>query len=160
LTPVSPVPGRAVQPDVASAALPVSVIFPPAAASPSTRHIRPALGLGLAARPIVSQFVRCGRLVGNTTTTASADGHHPLAERNARHAAAAKPRRGPGHRSGGGPGTLTSALLLVPALDPRPLQQLAVLLLRHPLAALLDDRAHQASIFLGTTADGHAITLT
>jgi hypothetical protein len=35
-----------------------------------------------------------------------------------------------------------------------------VLLLRHPLAALLDDRAHQASIFLGTTADGHAITLT
>ena len=31
------------------------------------------------------------------------------------------------------------ALLLVPALDPRLLQQLAVLLLRHPLAALLDD---------------------
>jgi hypothetical protein len=30
-------------------------------------------------------------------------------------------------------------LLLVPALDPRLLQQLAVLLLRHTLAALLDD---------------------
>jgi hypothetical protein len=34
------------------------------------------------------------------------------------------------------------ALLLVAALDPRPLQQLAVLLLRHPLAPLLDDRTH------------------
>jgi hypothetical protein len=31
------------------------------------------------------------------------------------------------------------ALLLVPALDARLLQQLAVLLLRHTLAALLDD---------------------
>ena len=51
-------------------------------------------------------------------------------------------------------------LLLVPALDTRLLQQLAVLLLRHPLAALLDDRAHQATTLLGTTADGHAITLT
>jgi hypothetical protein len=30
-------------------------------------------------------------------------------------------------------------LLLVPALDARLAQQLAVLLLRHPLAALLDD---------------------
>jgi hypothetical protein len=34
---------------------------------------------------------------------------------------------------GGGP------LLLVPALDPRLLQQLTVLLLRHPLAALFDN---------------------
>jgi hypothetical protein len=55
---------------------------------------------------------------------------------------------------------LASQLLLVPALDARFLQQLAVLLLRHPLAALLDDRAHQATTLLGTTADGHAITLT
>src|SRR6516162_11214243 len=35
-----------------------------------------------------------------------------------------------------------------------------MLLLRHPLAALLNDGAHQATILLGTTADGHAITLT
>lgn len=33
-------------------------------------------------------------------------------------------------------------LLLVTALDSRPLQQLAVLLLRHALTTLLDDRAH------------------
>ncbi|AEW95773.1 hypothetical protein SCATT_34020 [Streptantibioticus cattleyicolor NRRL 8057 = DSM 46488] len=33
-------------------------------------------------------------------------------------------------------------LLLVTALHPRALEQLAVLLLRHALAALLDDRAH------------------
>jgi len=56
---------------------------------------------------------------------------------------------GPGHRE----------LLLVPALDARLLEQLAVLLLGHPLAALLDDGAHEATP-LGTTADGHAITLT
>jgi hypothetical protein len=36
-------------------------------------------------------------------------------------------------------GYATSPLLLVPALDPRLLQQLAVLLLGHTLAALLDD---------------------
>ncbi len=35
-----------------------------------------------------------------------------------------------------------SGLLLVTALDARPLQQLAVLLLRHPLTPLLNDRAH------------------
>jgi hypothetical protein len=34
-----------------------------------------------------------------------------------------------------------------------------VLLLGHPLTALLDDGAQQATP-LGTTADGHAITLT
>src|SRR3954453_17114952 len=38
-------------------------------------------------------------------------------------------------------GTSLSSLL-VAALDARLLQQLAVLLLRHPLAALLDDRTH------------------
>ena len=37
-------------------------------------------------------------------------------------------------------------LLLVPALNPCLLQQLTVLLLRHPLAAFLDDRAHQAPL--------------
>src|SRR5258708_15670179 len=42
-------------------------------------------------------------------------------------------------------------LLLVPALDARLLQQLAVLLLGHPLTALLDDGAHEATP-LGTTA--------
>ena len=36
-------------------------------------------------------------------------------------------------------------LLLVAALNARLLQQLAVLLLRHPLASLLDDRAHCAT---------------
>jgi hypothetical protein len=36
----------------------------------------------------------------------------------------------------------TAGLLLVTTLDARLLQQLAVLLLRHPLAALLDDRTH------------------
>src|SRR5215831_1032339 len=74
MTLVSPVPGRAVRPVAGLAALPVLVILPPIVASPSTRHVAPALGVGLAARPIVSQFVRCGRPVGNTTTTASADG--------------------------------------------------------------------------------------
>jgi hypothetical protein len=41
--------------------------------------------------------------------------------------------------------------LLVAALDARLLQQLAVLLLGHPLAALLDDRAHGTS--LGVSGD-------
>src|SRR3954470_12863401 len=36
-------------------------------------------------------------------------------------------------------------LLLVAALHPGPLQKLAVLLLGHALAALLDDRAHRTS---------------
>src|SRR6516165_11056140 len=49
-------------------------------------------------------------------------------------------------------------LLLVPALDARLLQQLAVLLLRHALAALLDDRAHETTL-LGLADDGHANTL-
>ena len=39
-----------------------------------------------------------------------------------------------------------AALLLVAALDAGLAQQLAVLLLRHPLAALLDDRAHECSL--------------
>jgi hypothetical protein len=49
-------------------------------------------------------------------------------------------------------------LLLVPALDTRLLQQLAVLLLGHALAALLDDRAHGTTL-LGIADDGHANTL-
>jgi hypothetical protein len=40
-------------------------------------------------------------------------------------------------------GYLNSALLLVTALNPGLLQQLAVLLLGHTLATLLDDRAHE-----------------
>jgi hypothetical protein len=43
------------------------------------------------------------------------------------------------------------SLLLVAALDARLLQKLAVLLLGHPLAALLDDRAHGTS--LGVSGD-------
>ena len=46
-----------------------------------------------------------------------------------------RPRARPGHART----TRGALLLLVPALDPRLLQQLAVLLLRHTLAALLDD---------------------
>src|SRR5579871_5741741 len=49
-------------------------------------------------------------------------------------------------------------LLLVAALDARLLQQLAVLLLGHALAALLDDRAHGTTL-LGLADDGHANTL-
>src|SRR5579863_1563947 len=49
-------------------------------------------------------------------------------------------------------------LLLVPTLDARLLQQLAVLLLGHALAALLDDRAHGTTL-LGIADDGHANTL-
>src|ERR1700683_3301537 len=49
-------------------------------------------------------------------------------------------------------------LLLVAALDARLLQQLAVLLLGHALAALLDDRAHRTTL-LGLADDGHANTL-
>jgi hypothetical protein len=49
-------------------------------------------------------------------------------------------------------------LLLVPALDTRFLQQLAVFLLGHALAALLDDRAHGTAL-LGIADDGHANTL-
>jgi hypothetical protein len=41
------------------------------------------------------------------------------------------------------------SLLLVPALDAGLLEQLAVLLLGHALAALLDDRTHE------TTLPGH-----
>src|SRR5258708_26002843 len=37
-------------------------------------------------------------------------------------------------------------LLLVPALNARLAQQLAMLLLRHPLAALLDYRAHETTL--------------
>jgi hypothetical protein len=40
-------------------------------------------------------------------------------------------------------GYLIAKLLLVTALDPRLLQQLAVLLLGHALTTLLDDRAHE-----------------
>ena len=39
--------------------------------------------------------------------------------------------------------TRATVLLRVTPLDPRALQQLAVLLLRHPLATLLDDRTHR-----------------
>src|SRR5579872_7115929 len=49
-------------------------------------------------------------------------------------------------------------LLLVAALDARLLQQLAVLLLGHALAALLDNRAHGTTL-LGLADDGHANTL-
>src|SRR5580693_332938 len=49
-------------------------------------------------------------------------------------------------------------LLLVAALDARLLQQLAVLLLSHALAALLDNRAHGTTL-LGLADDGHANTL-
>jgi hypothetical protein len=34
------------------------------------------------------------------------------------------------------------------ALNPRPLEELAVLLLRHPLPALLDNRTHALDLFL------------
>jgi hypothetical protein len=40
-------------------------------------------------------------------------------------------------------GYLKRTLLLVTALDPGLLQQLAVLLLGHALTTLLDDRAHE-----------------
>jgi hypothetical protein len=39
------------------------------------------------------------------------------------------------------------------------LEQLAVLLLSHALAALLDDRPHETTPFLGTADDGHANAL-
>src|SRR5436190_7847368 len=42
--------------------------------------------------------------------------------------------------------TRTADLLLVAPLDARLLQQLAVLLLRHPLAALLDNRTHEIDL--------------
>jgi hypothetical protein len=51
------------------------------------------------------------------------------------------------------------SLLLVPALDARLLEQLAMLLLGHALAALLDDRPHETTPFLGTADDGHANAL-
>src|SRR5579863_9239250 len=54
----------------------------------------------------------------------------------------ARCRHTPGPRS-------ISWLLLVPALDAGLLQQLAVLLLGHALATLLDDRAHETTPFLG-----------
>jgi hypothetical protein len=40
-------------------------------------------------------------------------------------------------------GQTVALLLLVTALNASLLEQLAVLLLRHPLAALLDDRTHE-----------------
>jgi hypothetical protein len=70
------------------------------------------------------------------------------------------PRRAHAPGDPGFPPPGRSRLLLVPALDARLLQQLTVLLLGHTLTALLDDRAHQATTLLGTTADGHAMTLT
>jgi hypothetical protein len=52
------------------------------------------------------------------------------------------------------------SLLLVPTLDAGLLEQLAVLLLGHALAALLDDRPHETTTpFLGTADDGHANAL-
>jgi len=57
----------------------------------------------------------------------------------------AAPRRG-SHQEPGCPRRQARPLLLVPALNPCLLQQLTVLLLRHPLAAFLDDRAHQAPL--------------
>ena len=57
----------------------------------------------------------------------------------------AAPRRG-SHQEPGCPRRQARPLLLGPALNPGLLQQLAVLLLRHPLAAFLDDRAHQAPL--------------
>jgi hypothetical protein len=50
-------------------------------------------------------------------------------------------------------------LLLVSALDPSLLQQLAVLFLRHALAALLDDRAHETTPSWAFADDGDANTL-
>ena len=47
---------------------------------------------------------------------------------------------------------LATWLLLVPALDARLLEQLAVLLLGHALTTLLDDRAHQATTLLAFSA--------
>jgi len=51
------------------------------------------------------------------------------------------------------------SLLLVPTLNAGLLKQLAVLLLGHALAALLDDRPHKATPFLGTADHGHANAL-
>jgi hypothetical protein len=45
------------------------------------------------------------------------------------------------------PAAVVCWLLLVAALDARLLQQLAVLLLGHPLAALLDDGTHVVDLF-------------
>src|SRR5580658_9830914 len=54
-------------------------------------------------------------------------------------------RTGSDITSYGAPARPPRVLLLVPALDARLLQQLAVLLLCHALAALLDDRAHETT---------------
>jgi hypothetical protein len=43
-------------------------------------------------------------------------------------------------------GRVRESLLLVPALDAGLLEQLAVLLLGHTLAALLDDRPHETTL--------------
>src|SRR3954469_13498139 len=48
------------------------------------------------------------------------------------------------------------ALLLVTALDASLLQQLAGLLLRHPLASLLDDRAHSTTYLVVDVEQGAA----
>src|SRR6516162_7849794 len=49
-----------------------------------------------------------------------------------------------------------AALLLVPPLNARLAQQLAVLLLGHPLAALLDDGAHDTTLIRPLASNWHA----
>src|SRR6516165_8293911 len=65
----------------------------------------------------------------------------------------------PPHAPAGRPGSPArrdAALLLVPPLNARLAQQLAVLLLGHPLAALLDDGAHDTTLIRPLASNWHA----
>jgi len=70
--------------------------------------------------------------------------YSPASRRLAKPAAPASPRRQPGRRAFVGPSAVR--LLLVPSLNSGLPQQLAMLLLGHPLAALLDDGTHDTTL--------------
>jgi len=139
---LGPVPAR----PVLAAVSPVPAAFVPSiVASAAPRHVRSALDVGLPATTIVGEFAWRGWRVDETVparTDSSGSARPPVTGQTA--------------TAAGGP---PAALLLVPALDPRLLQQLAVLLLRHPLTALLDDRAqpgHHLSHKRQTGTPSHA----
>src|SRR5215472_2257461 len=105
-----------------------------------------ALDVGVPVTTIVGEFARRGWRVDETVPAWAAGSG------SSRPPAAGQTATAAGERT-------PAALLLVPALDPRLLQQLAVLLLRHPLTALLDDRAqpgHHLSHKRQTGTPSHA----
>src|SRR6185437_451927 len=121
-----------------------ATVVPLFVASPSAAHIRSDLGIRLPHLPLsvrsagATNVSPTFRIIEPWSTGSRAEVSESLPTGQAPSAGRRRPRarRRRARETRSAP---LRRLLLVPALDPRLLQQLAVLLLRHPLAALLDD---------------------